>query len=427
MVSPQAIARPGSSYSDVTSRVGSAKVTRDWEVAVLGSLVLSHNSGIYKKKELYGRGSNIIGVADFVNTKRIDGQLFDRVPLTSAEQARYTLRAGNLLYCESSLVREGIARTLFVTERGAGTAFAWHTRRYSIDKRRLNPAFLNYFLQSESARHYLISSSIQTALTGINTRAYLGCPIVIPSLAEQNLIVEVLSDADALIDSLEKIVEKKRLIKRGAMQDLLSGRRRLPGFEEQWIKKKVGDFTNCAAGGTPSTLVPDYWGGDILWMSSGELHSKRVSDVQGRITEKGLLESSARIFPPYSVLIGLAGQGKTRGTVALNLVPLATNQSIAAIFPNPSYSSEFLYHNLSARYDELRELSAGDGGRGGLNLTLIRSIPILFPPLNEQTAIARTLDDLDAELEALEARLEKARQIKQGMMQELLTGRVRLV
>ena len=111
----------------------------------------------------------------------------------------------------------------------------------------------------------------------------------------------------------------------------------------------------------------------------------------------------------------------------MNSVALCTNQSIAAIFPNEFFNPEYLYYNLDARYDELRELSAGDGGRGGLNLTIIRGLRVFFPSLEEQTAIATILCDMDADIAALESRLTKARHIKQGMMQQLLTGQIRLV
>jgi type I restriction enzyme S subunit len=111
----------------------------------------------------------------------------------------------------------------------------------------------------------------------------------------------------------------------------------------------------------------------------------------------------------------------------MNYVQLCTNQSIAAIFPNQAFVPEFLYYNLDARYEELRMLSTGDGGRGGLNLKIIRSVVVPFPKLEEQTAIATVLSDMDAELAALEARRDKTRALKQGMMQELLTGRIRLV
>ncbi len=253
-------------------------------------------------------------------------------------------------------------------------------------------------------------------------------PVLLPpTKAEQEAIAKALSNADVLIESLEKIITKKRNIKQGAMQELLTGKRRLSGFSREWEVKRIGEFTDCTAGGTPSTLVASYWGGSIPWMSSGELNLKRVEEVEGRITEAGLRNSSTKMIPKKCVLIGLAGQGKTRGTVAMNFIELCTNQSIAAILPSSGFIPEYLYYNLDARYDELRELSAGEGGRGGLNLTIIKSIAIPLPLLPEQTAIATILSDMDADIAALEAKLVKTRQIKQGMMQELLTGRTRLI
>ena len=111
----------------------------------------------------------------------------------------------------------------------------------------------------------------------------------------------------------------------------------------------------------------------------------------------------------------------------MNHIRLCTNQSIAAILPVDSYDSDFLFFNLDSRYEELRELSAGDGGRGGLNLTLIRSLMVPVPSLEEQRAVAKVLSDIDTDLSAIEARLAKARDLKQAMMQVLLTGRIRLV
>lgn len=249
----------------------------------------------------------------------------------------------------------------------------------------------------------------------------------LPPHDEQVAIANAMRDVERMIDSLEQLLTKKRQIKQGAMQELLTGKRRLPGFVGVWAEARIGDFTDCTAGGTPSTREERYWGGTIPWMSSGDLHLKRVSHVDGRITEEGLENSSTKWIPAGCVLIGLAGQGKTRGTVAMNLIPLCTNQSIAAIFPAAVYDMEFLYHNLDWRYEELRELSAGDGGRGGLNLTLIRSITVPRPSMREQQAIAQALSDMDTEITTLESRLTKARALKQAMAQALLTGKIRLI
>jgi type I restriction enzyme S subunit len=190
---------------------------------------------------------------------------------------------------------------------------------------------------------------------------------------------------------------------------------------EDWNVRKIVEFTNTTAGGTPSTLIDDYWNGNIRWMSSGELHLKKVFDVQGRITEKGLTNSATKLIPPYCVLIGLAGQGKTRGTVAINMVELCTNQSIAAILPCEEVMSEFLYYNLDSRYFEIRNQSTGTGGRGGLNLTIINNLEVALPPTKtEQTIITTALSDVDALISSLEKLIAKKRNIKQGAMQELL-------
>ena len=196
---------------------------------------------------------------------------------------------------------------------------------------------------------------------------------------------------------------------------------------EDWEVKQISDFTSIITGGTPSTQLPEYWGGNIMWMSSGELNKKFVFDVEGRITTEGLLNSSTHIIPPFCVLIGLAGQGKTRGTAAYNYISLCTNQSIAAILPNDEYDSLYLYYVVDSKYDYLRLLSSGDGGRGGLNKNLLNSLEISFPKtIAEQRAIAEALSDIDGLIEALDKKIAKKRLLKHGAMQQLLTGKKRL-
>ncbi len=287
--------------------------------------------------------------------------------------------------------------------------------------------FLQALIQSPIVLNQLTNLMVGSTFKRANVEQLRNLAVPMPPALEQHDIGDVLSDIDALLAGLDRLIAKKRDLKQAAMQQLLTGHTRLPGFQGEWESKCIGDFTDCTAGGTPSTSIAHYWGGSIRWMSSGELNQKQVYEVEGRITESGLANSSTKVIPAKCVLIGLAGQGKTRGTVAINHIELCTNQSIAAIFPNTSFVSEYLYYNLDARYEELRELSAGDGGRGGLNLRIIRSVAMPFPSLEEQAAIATILSDMDAELSALEARRDKTRALKQGMMQELLTGRTRLV
>jgi restriction endonuclease S subunit len=354
-----------------------------------------------------------------------ESQLFISETATSLteEGANYsrTLQPGTLIIANSGATL-GVAKILGI-KCCANDGIAALLR---IEKD-ICPEYLVHFLntQTKRLREVVATGNGQPNLnTGLIGELKFPLP---PTFGEQKAIAEALSDADALIESLSQLLAKKRQVKQGAMQELLSGKKRLPGFNAPWGREKIGSFTDCTAGGTPSTNIDAYWGGDIPWMSSGDLHLKHVNEVDGRITDEGLRNSSTKWIPPNCVLIGLAGQGKTRGTAAINKIPLCTNQSIAAIFPVDSYDPNFLYFYLDSRYEELRELSAGDGGRGGLNLSLIRGLEVPVPHLDEQQAIVQALSDLDSDIAIAEARLAKACDIKQGMMQELLTGRIRLV
>jgi type I restriction enzyme S subunit len=331
-----------------------------------------------------------------------------------------------LLTGDILVVRVGYPGTACVVPDGIGQANAAGLVLIRPDRAIVVPEYLVACLNSGDGRRQVQSLLVGGAQQVFNTATAAEFSFLLPPLKEQEAIAEALSDADAAIEALDALIAKKRDVKQAAMQQLLTGRTRLPGFIDEWRECRIGDFTACKAGGTPSTGVSAYWGGSIRWMSSGELNEKRVSEVSGRITDLGLANSSAQIFPPFSVLIGLAGQGKTRGTAAINLVALATNQSIAAIFPSNEHDSRFLYYVMDTKYEELRGLSDGGGGRGGLNLSIIRSVQARLPTHGEQAKIADILWDMDSEIDALVSERDKMRLVKQGMMQELLSGRVRL-
>ncbi len=195
---------------------------------------------------------------------------------------------------------------------------------------------------------------------------------------------------------------------------------------EGWTMVRIGDFATLLAGGTPNTHFLDYWeNGDIQWMRSGDIHKRRIFEVDGRITKAGLQNSNATLLPIDSVLVALAGQGKTRGTVAINKIELSTNQSVAAIIPKKEIDPEFLFYNLDVRYEHLRRLSTGDGGRGGLNLQILKDVLCVLPPLSEQRKIAEILSTWDEDIAYTERLVVAQQQRKKGLMQLLLTGQFR--
>jgi type I restriction enzyme S subunit len=284
------------------------------------------------------------------------------------------------------------------------------------------PRFLQPFLASHKGQKLLYQGMTGSGREGINFQSIRLFKLNLPSLAEQQKIATFLSAVD---EKIQQLTKKKALLedyKKGVMQQLFSGQLRFKDENGKdypdWEEKRIGDLTNVNTGGTPRTMKQEYWGGNIRWMNSGELNLKVVFEVKNRITKEGLKNSATKLIPKKCILIGLAGQGKTRGTAAINMVELCTNQSIASILPNyDRFIPEYLFQNIDQRYSELRGLSTGDGGRGGLNLQIIKSFKVPLPSVKEQQKIANYLSGIDTKIEAVNTQITQTQTFKKGLLQ----------
>ena len=398
-------------------------IPEDWEIKYLSDFGKIQSGGTPSTTMAEYWGGNIAWCtpSDITSTptKYINATERAITDLGLKNSAATVMPAGSILLCTRATIGELKINSIpMATNQGF--------KNIAINKGG-NVDFLYYLLQTK--KDCMLELAIGSTFLEISKTALCKIPLQTPMQSnEQSKIADALSDIDSLVEVLENQISKKKAIKQGAMQELLTGKRRLPGFFGEWVNTKIGSITEVYSGGTPNTSEPAFWGGKIPWMNSGELNLKIVRQVQGRITEVGMDSSSTHFIPAECVLIGLAGQGKTRGTAAFNTFPLCTNQSIAAIYPNPNkFDSKFLYYKMDTQYDQLRELSSGDGGRGGLNKKLILDYEVVIPQsIDEQAAIATILTEMDYEIENLEMKLTKYRQVKQGMMQQLLTGKIRL-
>lgn len=194
--------------------------TEAWEQRKLESLVIDHNAGVYIRKEDYGSGTNVIGVGNIYDNDIFDGEIYRLGPVNDD---KFLLEENDLIYGESSLVPEGIARTVCVGKNGAGSAFAWHTRRVKLDQNIVDSHFatleLNY---NVSIRKYLMSVSTQTALTGMTTEGYFGATLVLPSVKEQAVISEFFKNLDHLITLHQREVEKLQNIKKSCLEKMFA-------------------------------------------------------------------------------------------------------------------------------------------------------------------------------------------------------------
>ncbi len=278
-----------------------------------------------------------------------------------------------------------------------------------------------YYFQNKDLTPYLTRQGAGRYKLTKNTLVTIPCPL--PSPKEQAAIVAALSDIDALITSLDKLIAKKRDIKQATMQQLLTGKMRLPGFGGEWEVKKLGEICEFYSGGTPSTSNSLFYGGNISWITSSDLNKGRIKEVEGRITKLGFEKSSAKMVKKGTLLLAL--YGATAGVSAITEFNAAINQAVLAIIPQKD-NSEFIFQKLTLLKDWLIKTYT-QGGQPNLSGQIVKQVEFSFPPKAEQQAIATVLSDMDAEIGALEQKREKTRALKQGMMQELLTGKTRLI
>ena len=247
----------------------------------------------------------------------------------------------------------------------------------------------------------------------------------LPTIEEQQEIGRYFDHLDHLITLHQRKHEKLVRIKKALLEKMFpkNGTKipeiRFSGFTDAWEQRELGENCEITTGGTPTTSNSDYWNPkEIPWLSSGEVHKKRISATDDKISRLGLENSSARWVKPCSVLVALAGQGKTRGTVAINEIALTTNQSIAAIYPE-EHDAEFLFQNLESRYEELRAISSADGSRGGLNKHLLSAVTIPYAETREQQKIGIFFRDLDSLITLHQRELEKLRNIKKACLEKM--------
>ena len=283
----------------------------------------------------------------------------------------------------------------------------------------IDPRFLQWVLSSPRAIAAIEGTSVGTTMVNLNQSTLSSLKVQFPPVAEQCAIAEALGDIEALLGALDQLIAKKRDFKQAAMQKLLTGQTRLPSFQGEWEVKRLGEICDIAMGRTPPRLNQAYWGSGYKWLSIADLQTKVVSTSNEEVTALGA--SMMTIVPEGTLLMSFK---LSLGRLCFAGCDLFTNEAICS-FNKLQASAEFLYYALGRTDFSLYGKQAVKGYT--LNKDSLRSIEVHLPEIDEQAAIAQVLSDMDAELSALEQRRNKTRDLKQAMMQELLTGRIRLV
>ena len=287
-----------------------------------------------------------------------------------------------------------------------------NTTLYVQDFHGNDPRFISYLLRTIA----FATHSGKSGVPGVNRNDLHEIVVTLPpTLAEQESIAEALSGADALIESLEQLLTKKRQIKTGVMQELLTGKKRLPGFSGDWEVKCISEITVCL---------------DNLRAPLNDVQRSKMKGDYPYCGANGVLDYIDRYCVDDAVVLiaedgGYFDEYMTRPIAYRMSGKFWVNNHAHILKTKPAFDQDFLFYSLVHK-NILSFLASGT--RAKLNKSEMNKITVWQPnERDEQTAIATILSDMDAEIVALETKLSKARQLKQGMMQELLTGRIRLI
>lgn len=404
-------------------------IPEDWEVKTLGKLAcINGRIGFrgYTVKDLVRKGEGAIAIGG----KHISKNYLD---LSDAEYISWKkyyespeimVRQGDIVLAQRGTLGKS---ALIKSDIGPATI---NPSLVLINKIKCNNLYLIYNIQSSSVTDYIQQINAQTSIPMISQKQIEGIKIAIAkSDSEQTAIATALSDVDSLISALTKKIEKKKAIKQGLMQQLLTGKKRLPGFCGDWMTYSIEELFELGNGYTPSKAISSFWfNGTIPWfrMEDIRLHGRILKDSIQHITLKAV--KGGRLFPKDSIILSTTA---TIGEHAWLKVDSLANQRFTFLMRKRSccdtISVKYFFYYCYILGDWCRA-NINEGGLMAVNMEDLRKYNFAIPPtISEQTAIANILSDCDSEIAALEEKRDKYKEIKQGMMQQLLTGKIRLI
>ncbi|WP_131753376.1 restriction endonuclease subunit S [Burkholderia vietnamiensis] len=396
-------------------------IPSDWVVKSLGELGRFKN-GINKSAEDFGYGYPLVNLLDVFGVSKLkaNGSDFGLVNSNDSERRAYELKRGDVLFVRSSVKPEGVGLTTLIHDDLPDAVFSGFLLRFR-DGGELVTEYKEHCFFQEGFRRSLIANSTVSANTNVNQNAlkklYIWFP---PEKSEQSAIAEALSDVDALLSGLDKLIAKKRDLKQAAMQQLLTGKTRLPGFSGEWEVNRFGEFVSIRNQKVmPTQVEPETLCVELEHVGQGD----------GRLLARGGASSSSASkyrFRAGDVLFGRL-RSYLRKYWCASEDGICTTEIWPLMFDKERVSAGFVFALVQTdNFIEAASVSYGTH-MPRADWGVIRNFEVALPSIEEQAAVAEVLSDMDAELAALEARREKTRLLKQGMMQELLTGKTRLV
>ena len=337
---------------------------------------------------------------------KIDLSTIKQMRIEEDERERYLVKKGDLLVCEGGEIGRC---AMWESDDEIYYQNALHRVRFYKE---YDARFFMYLLCHYNDLKLIEQFGKGLTIKHLNQAAFRNIPVCVPDFPAQRRIAAILSSADKVIAATQKVIAKYKQMKQGMMEDLLKPK-------EGWKMVRLGEIiVDSYAGGTPNRGRGDYFGGDIPWVSSGEVNNPEINSTFENITIEGLNNSSAKWIPENSILVAL--YGATAGQVSMLRIRATSNQAVLAIIPNDEVADTmFLYYQIVYNKENLLFLAQGSG-QPNLSKNLVDKLEISIPDLTEQQRIASILSGIDAKIAAEEKVLGKYGKIKKGLMEKLL-------
>jgi len=422
-------------------------IPAEWDVRSLKELFELKN-GVNTDKRNYGFGIKFINVLEVIKK---DILYYEDIPgfisLSSGTIKNYLVKKGDILFNRTSETQEEIGLTAVYFDDKEVVFGGFVIRGRPIDNS-INHSYSKYAFSSKIVRKEIIKRGQGVIRANIGQGDLYKVQIPLPPLSEQSAIAEALSDVDGLISALDGLIAKKRNIKQGTMQELLTGKRRLPGLSKsgKYKKTEVGilpeDWLTCDfidsvgkyidyRGRTPKKMGMGWGGGEILALSAnnvemGKINLEKEANYCSEILYKKWMQhgdcENGDVLLTMEAPLGNVAQIPDNNKYVLS-------QRVLLIRPNVFILKDYFSYFLKSKYFQNQLIINSSGTTAqGIQRKKLDKIRIFYPSsILEQSAIAAILSDMDAEIEQLEHKRDKYKQAKQGMMQELLTGKTRLI
>ena len=404
-------------------------MVKPWDIAVIGDY-LDFKNGLNKGKEYFGYGTPIVNYTDVYKKRGLKKSgINGRVCLSKEEIRRFDVRKGDVFFTRTSETPDEVGMSSVMLDDVEDCVFSGFVLRGRPKNDMFVPEYCKYCFSTEAIRNAIITGCTYTTRALTNGKQLSAIEILVPPKPEQEAIAAALSDMDELISNLEKMIAKKKAIKQGAMQELLTGKRRLPGFMGEWHKKSIGELGSFISGtcfplsyqGNLSEKYPFYKVSDF----NNPGNERQLYNANNYISDDSVQALGCKIIPKHSIVIAKIGAAIFLERKKLTTQRCCIDNNMMAFVPFDETTSEFLcYVFQQIKLSDFIEATALPSLSGKTICAIEKIIP---PTIDEQLAIVSVLSDMDNEIEQLEKNLSKYKKIKSGMMSELLTGRIRLV